>query len=131
VKNGRLQTTDAVRGKTNSIGRSGQETVRSTAVGITFLLVKSAALLSRNSKGSLHPTWLSLNALVRLKEGGRAMDRFYFISENPRSGKPKFLTVLSGKKVALSHLKDYAAETANETYVLDVLSKTVIASMNR
>lgn len=58
------------------------------------------------------------------------MERFYFICEKLRNGKSKFLTVLSGKKVALAHLKDCAAETANEVYVLDVLSKTVIASMN-
>ena len=64
-------------------------------------------------------------------EPHKVMDRFYFICEKLRSGKSKFLTVLSGKKVALARLKDYAAETANEVYVLDVLSKTVVASMNR
>lgn len=58
------------------------------------------------------------------------MDRFYFICEKLRSGKSKFLTVLSGKKVALAHLNGYAAETTNEVYVLDVLSKTVIARRN-
>jgi hypothetical protein len=65
-----------------------------------------------------------------VKAGGEDMDPFYFIFEKLRSGKPKFLTVLSGKKVAIAHLKHYAGETANEVYVLDVVSKTVLASMH-
>jgi len=72
----------------------------------------------------------SIGAVKVMSAGGRPMDRFYFICEKLRNGKSKFLTVLSGKKVALAHLKDYAGETANEVYVLDVLSKTMIASMN-
>jgi hypothetical protein len=58
------------------------------------------------------------------------MDRFYYICEKLRGGKSKFLTVLSGKKVALARLKGYAALTTNEVYVLDVLSNKVIASLN-
>jgi hypothetical protein len=57
------------------------------------------------------------------------MDRFYYICEKLHSGKSKFLTVLCGKKIALAHLKQYAAETTNEVYVLDVLTEKVISSV--
>jgi hypothetical protein len=55
------------------------------------------------------------------------MGRFYYICEKLRNGRGKFLSVFNGKRVALAKLKDYAAKTSNEVYVLDVLSGEVIA----
>jgi hypothetical protein len=63
-------------------------------------------------------------------QAGFAMLRFYYIYEKARHKKAKFLSVFSAKKIALTKLKEFAAQTPNQVYVMDVLSGVVIARRN-
>jgi hypothetical protein len=56
------------------------------------------------------------------------MNRFYIIWE--KNGKDKALTVLRGKRIALSALNRFAARTSKELLLQDFLSHKVIASRN-
>jgi hypothetical protein len=58
------------------------------------------------------------------------MGRFFYICERIGKGKARFVTVLCGKKIAMTRLKEFAATTTNEVYLLDVLSQQIVAIRN-
>jgi hypothetical protein len=58
------------------------------------------------------------------------MGRFFYICERMGKGKARFVTVLCGKKIAMERLKEYAAMTTNEVYLLDILSQQIVATRN-
>jgi hypothetical protein len=58
------------------------------------------------------------------------MNHFYIIWEKNGKAKAKAITVLRGKRIALSALNRFAARTSKELYLQDFLSHKVIASRN-
>jgi hypothetical protein len=61
--------------------------------------------------------------------GGDLMERVYFIYE--KNGVAKILTMLRGTRIdARAALKRFAARTVKEVYLLDVVTREVVARLN-